>query len=131
MRIKELEKVEKIKKQEKLMALVPVVAPRHDKWQTIQGHMFSQNPAEWRLAIIEADTILEEMTINIGLPGDTLGDRLKNTSPADFKNVQAAWEAHKTRNRIAHDGSNFELTQAEANRIMRMYEDVFNEFNYI
>jgi hypothetical protein len=130
-RIRELEAEEEQQKKAKLLAEIPEVAPRHDKWQTIQAHMLSRNQAEWRMAIIEADTILEEMTIAIGLQGDTLGDRLKGATPADFRNVQAAWEAHKVRNRIAHDGSNFELTQAEANRIIRMYEDVFNEFNYI
>ncbi len=131
LRVKEIESEEKKKKAEKLLAATPVVPPKHEKWQIIQSHMFSNNAAEWRLAIIEADTILEELTIKIGLIGATLGDRLKNASQAEFANVQAAWEAHKVRNRIAHDGSNFELTQAEANRVIRMYEDVFNEFNYI
>ncbi|MEN9582642.1 MAG: hypothetical protein RL641_596 [Candidatus Parcubacteria bacterium] len=130
-RIREIDIEERKKKEEKLSAQLPVTAPKHEKWELIQGHMFSNNPAEWRLAIIEADTILEELTIKLGLRGDTLGDRLKSAVPADFNNVQTAWEAHKVRNRIAHDGSSYEITQAEANRVIRMYEDVFNEFNYI
>jgi hypothetical protein len=130
-RIREIEIDEKKKKEEKLSALLPAASPKHEKWQLIEGHMFSNNPSEWRLAIIEADTILEELTIKLGLQGDTLGDRLKSAVPAEFNNIQTAWEAHKVRNRIAHDGSSYELTHAEANRVIRMYEDVFNEFNYI
>lgn len=130
-RMKEIATEEKKKREEKMVTVAPVVAPKHAKWQLIQAHMFSNSSAEWRMAIIEADTLLEELTLKIGLVGISLGDRLKNASQADFLNVQAAWEAHKVRNRIAHDGSDYELTQAEANRVIRMYEDVFKEFNYI
>lgn len=131
-RLREIREEEKKKKEAKLAVVAePEIAPRHEKWQVIQAHIFSNNQAEWRLAIIEADTILEELTLNIGLPGMTLGDRLKNATSTEFPNVQVAWEAHKVRNRIAHDGSAYELTQAEANRVIRMYEDVFNSFNYI
>lgn len=131
LRLKEIEQEEKKKKHEKLMAMIPEVAPKHEKWQVVQGHIFSQNPAEWRLAIIEADSLLDELTIYLNLPGESLGERLKNATPADFKNINTAWEAHKTRNKIAHQGSDYELTHAEANRVIRMYEDVFNEFKYI
>ncbi len=130
-RIKEIEKEEKQKKMDKLLAMLPVVAPKSEKWQVVQRHIFSQNPAEWRLAIIESDSLLDDLTIYLNLPGETLGERLKNATPSEFKNIQAAWEAHKTRNKIAHSGSDFELTHAEANRVIRMYEDVFNEFKYI
>ncbi len=130
-RMKEIDHEEKKKKEEKMMAAIPVAAPKHDKWILIKAHMMTQNQAEWRLAIIEADILLDELTFKLGLPGDTMADRLKSVAPADFNTIQAAWEAHKVRNRISHDGSDFELTHAEANRVIRMYEDVFNEFNFI
>lgn len=130
-RMKEIEAEEEKKKEKKMAKASPEVAPKHEKWELIKAHMFSNSPAEWRVAIIEADTILEELTIKIGLVGATLGDRLKNATSTEMRSVQTAWEAHKVRNRIAHDGSAYELTQAEANRVIRMYEDVFNEFNYI
>lgn len=133
-RMKEIEQEEDKKKAAKFAAKAeaPKVPPRHDKWQLVQNHMFSNNAAEWRLAIIEADTILEELTIELSLPGISLGERLKFAQQqGSYKTVQAAWEAHLVRNRIAHQGSGYELTQAEANRVIRLYEDVFREFNYI
>lgn len=130
-RIKEIEKEERRLKKEKFEKEEFVTPARHEKWKLIESHMFSNSPAEWRVAIIEADTILEELTIRLGIAGETLGDRLKNASPSEFSNTQSAWEAHKVRNKIAHSGSSFELTRAEANRVIRIYEDIFREFNYI
>ena len=66
-----------------------------------------------------------------GFHGDTLGERLKNTSKADFKTIDVAWEAHKIRNAIAHEGSDFLLSQRESKRIIGLYETVFKEFSYV
>jgi hypothetical protein len=49
----------------------------------------------------------------------------------DFKTLDAAWEAHKIRNAIAHEGSDFVLSQRESKRVIGLYEMVFNEFNYV
>jgi hypothetical protein len=56
---------------------------------------------------------------------------LKNADPAHFRTLQYAWEAHKIRNAIAHEGQDFTLTHREARRIVGLYEAVFREFEYI
>ena len=101
------------------------------KWQQVMNHVNSQNPAEWRLSILEADVMLDDMMQHLGFHGDTLGERLKNTSKADFKNIDSAWEAHKIRNAIAHEGSGFLLSQRESKRVIELYQVVFNEFKYV
>ncbi len=106
-------------------------AVKNTRWIQVQEHINSQNPAEWRMAIIEADTILEEMTIKMGIPGENLGERLKNTEPSDFLTLQNAWEGHKIRNRIAHEGSAYNLTYKDAKGAIDNYEAVFREFEFI
>lgn len=101
------------------------------KWQQVLTHVNSLNPAEWRLAILEADVMLDDMMQVQGFHGDTLGERLKNTPRGDFKNIDAAWEAHKIRNAIAHEGSGFLLSQRESKRVISLYELVFKEFSYV
>lgn len=107
------------------------VRRENPRWKQVQEHINSKNPAEWRLAIIEADSILEEMTMKMGIPGENLGERLKNVEKSDFLSVQNAWEAHKVRNRIAHEGSTFELTYKEARQTIEHFEIVFREFEFI
>ena len=101
------------------------------QWQTVLDYLDSDNPAEWRIAVLEADAMLDEVTKKAGGAGDTLGERLKSIDPRGFKSLQSAWDAHKVRNMIAHEGTNFQLTKREAKRVVGLYEQVFNEFQYI
>ena len=101
------------------------------RWQKVLEHAESQNENDWRQAIIEADIMLEDILRKVGLTGDTIGDLLKGADRADFKSLDAAWDAHKVRNRIAHDGSAFSLSQHEAKRVVNLYKQVFEEFFYI
>jgi hypothetical protein len=94
-------------------------------------HIGSDNPSDWRLAILEADIILDELLSELGYTGDTIGDKLKKAHRGDFKSLDHAWEAHRIRNAIAHEGQDFVLTQREARRILDLYEMVFREFDYI
>lgn len=104
---------------------------KNERWEQILVHVSSENPNDWRLAIIEADIILDEMVKSMGYRGESLGERMKNIESSDFTSIDAAWEAHKVRNRIAHSGSDYILTQREARRIIGLYEQVFKEFEYI
>jgi hypothetical protein len=102
----------------------------HYQWQSVLRLATSQNPSDWKLAIIEADVILDMMTYIQGFQGDTLGERLKNADPGFFQTLKYAKQAHYMRNQIAHE-ANIELTPRDVNQTIRMYEAVFNEFKYI
>ena len=104
---------------------------KHGQWQIVQNHMASNRPAEWKLAILEADNMLEELVRKVGYEGETLGERLKSIDVSDFQSIEGAWEAHKVRNRIAHEGASYQLTEREARRVIALYEKVFKEFQYI
>lgn len=104
---------------------------KNERWQSVLDHVDSINPSDWRLAIIEADNILDEMVTKIGYKGENLGEKLKSVEPSDFLTLQSAWEAHKVRNKIAHEGLSYKLDQREAKRVISMFEEVFQEFQYI
>lgn len=100
----------------------------HPKFAVIQGYMSSQSEALWRIGIMEADNLLFETLRDKGYRGEGLGEMLKTAS---FKTIDLAWDAHKLRNRIAHEGSNFELIEREAKRAFVLYESVFRELKVI
>ncbi len=101
------------------------------RWQHVEQLIASTNPGDWRMAILEADSMLEEMTIAMNIPGDSLGERLKSIEPSDFLTLQNAWEAHKVRNQIAHQGTNFQLDHRTALATIKNFEVVFQEFRLI
>ena len=98
------------------------------KWDKIIKLSESENPSDWRLAIIEADIMLDELLEKLELPGDTMGDKLKVVEKSDFTTIDLAWEAHKFRNNIAHQGNDFLVNQREIRRIISLYDAVFKEF---
>ncbi len=105
--------------------------PNNKRWTRVLEHVESKSPNDWKIAIIEADSILDDMTKSMGYHGDTLGERLKAVEVSDFNTLNNAWDAHKVRNQIAHEGSNFQLNERETRRVIALYESVFKEFKYI
>jgi len=101
------------------------------KWLRVQELVNSKNPTDWRLAIIEADVMLEDLLRASGYDGDGVADLLKAVDPSDMLTLDAAWEGHKVRNRIAHSGEKFDLNEREANRVIGLFESVFREFDII
>jgi hypothetical protein len=110
-------------------AAAPVV--KNARWQLVTEHIQSDNPSDWRLSILEADIVLSELLETLGYRGDTIGDKLKNAERAPFRTLNQAWEAHKIRNAIAHEGQDFALTARDARRIIGLYEATFREFDFI
>ncbi len=103
----------------------------NEKWEKVQKNINSLNPSDWKLAIIEADVMLDDLLKASQYHGDSLGERLKSVEKSDFITIESAWEAHKIRNQIAHNGSGFDLTDREAKRVIALYESVFKEFQII
>ena len=107
------------------------ISEKNERWEQVCAKGDSENPGDWRLAIIEADIMLDELISSMGYTGAGIGEKLKRIEKSDFGTIDLAWEAHKTRNRIAHEGTDFILTQREARRIIDLYRQVFEEFDYI
>jgi hypothetical protein len=94
------------------------------RWLGVTEHASSDKEGDWRLAIMEADSMLEEATIEKGWAGETLGERLKGVSENQFRSKQLAWEAHLVRNNIAHQGTAYELTAGETRKTIDKFNKV-------
>ncbi len=103
----------------------------HKRWKHVTQLIESPHESDWRQAIIEADIILFDALEHDGYPGESLGDKLKSVDPKRFASLQDAWDAHKVRNDIAHQGSTFALGDKLAYRTIQQYETVLREFGEI
>lgn len=110
---------------------VPIPEDINPKWLRVLSHINSDHASDWRLAILEADIMLDEMLDKMGYPGQTLGEKLKMVERSDFDTIDLAWEAHKMRNSIAHEGADLTMSKAEAEKVITMFERVFREFKFI
>ena len=101
------------------------------QWDKATALLASANPNDWKQAILDADTMLDAVLTGLGYQGESIGEKLKRVQPGDFKHLDDAWEAHKVRNQIAHEGAAFALTHHQANETIQRYRRVFEEFYYI
>lgn len=72
------------------------------RWLEIEGIPKKNDQKSCQFAIIEADKLLDIAMKEIGIKGDTMGERLK-TAKARWSNQNAVWAAHKLRNQIVHE----------------------------
>ena len=101
------------------------------RWDSVMRHIDSPNQNDWKQAIIEADVMLDDLLNKMEYRGASVGEKLKRVEKGDFKTLDDAWEAHKVRNQIAHEGVSVTLSHYEAKRVINMYKKVFEEFFYI
>jgi len=120
-------------------AIVPIAGDVSDKplpegnerWERVLKLAASESETDWRLAIIEADIVLNDLVSRMQYPGETLGEKLKGVERSDFLTLDNAWEAHKVRNEIAHSGSDFVLSRRLVDKTINNYKLVFEEFHFI
>lgn len=101
------------------------------RWNRIMEEVASGVEQNLRLAILEADIMLNELLDVLGYKGETMADKMRQVDRATFNTIDLAWEAHRARNTIAHQGTSASITAAEARRIINLYAKIFREFKYI
>ena len=103
---------------------------RAEKWLQVKKRMESANPSDWKMAVLQADGILDDLLKRMGYDGDGLGERLKKIEPEDFDSLDDVWVAHKMRNRIAHEPES-QLTREDVEKAISLFEKGLKEFEYI
>jgi hypothetical protein len=108
-----------------------VASGLRSRWQLLLDQAISTDPKAWRSAILDADIMLGELLLKLSYQGDTTAERLRAVPEGAFVTLPNAWEAHRIRNFVSARSSDYILTQREAFRVMKLYEQVFEEFDFI
>lgn len=91
------------------------------QWLKIKARLDTGIESEYKLAIIEVDSILDDILKRMGYGGETLGERLNKLTIASLSNLEEVREAHQIRNNIVHD-PDYRLSLDEARKAMSAYE---------
>ena len=122
------------REQAKYANLPPAEAREHplsERWHALLEDTMSSDPLKWKEGIRGADLMLGELFAKLGYEGETTAERIRHIPEGAFANLHAAWEAHRIKNFALSPSSHFILTQREAFRTMKLYEQVFREFDFI
>ena len=96
------------------------------EWQKIKRRLETEMESEWKLAVIEADKIMDDILNRMGFGGKSLGERLGKLTAVSLPNIEEVKEAHKIRNNIIHDPT-YRLSLEEAKRVIAIYEKALTD----
>ena len=99
------------------------------RFLAIENKLSKENAATCPIVIIEADKLLDKALIEMGVPGKTMGDRLKRSGDK-FTDINAVWRAHKLRNAIAHE-TDLEIGYKQASNALAIYKQALKDLGAI
>lgn len=98
-------------------------------WLEIENNITKDNNASYQFAILSADKLLDKALKESGVPGETMGERLKQSDRL-LQDINGVWAAHKMRNRIAHEvGGN--INKVVAKRMLAIYKNALKDLGAI
>ncbi|MBR3180470.1 hypothetical protein IKF63_00080 [Candidatus Saccharibacteria bacterium] len=96
----------------------------------IENSLKKENPTSYNMSIVEADKLLDKAMHEMGIPGRTMGDRLKKCGKEKFSKLNSVWHVHKLRNQIAHE-PRFSVEYLEAKRALAIYRQALKDLGAI
>ncbi|MBI2451209.1 MAG: hypothetical protein HYV52_02645 [Parcubacteria group bacterium] len=99
-------------------------------WKKIMERMSQPNEADYKLAIIEADKLFDNLLLEIGYKGETMAEKLKKINKAQLASLDDLWRAHKIRNELVHN-PDFKLARLEAEEAINIYKKALEEFEIL
>lgn len=99
------------------------------RFLTIENHLVKTNSATFMKTVIDGDKLLDKAMVEMGIPGKTMGDRLKH-SKDKFSDINAVWKAHKLRNALAHE-DDLEITYRQAQVALMIYKQALKDIGAI
>lgn len=90
-------------------------------WVRVVNRLEMPDSAEHKLALIEADDIVDNILRRMGYAGNDLGERLAHLTAMTLPNLNQLTQAHQVRNNIVHD-PDYHLTLDQARKTLEVYE---------
>lgn len=96
------------------------------RWEKILERLEGNNPAQFKLAVLEAEALTEEVLSGIGWKGEHIQDRLTAVTDAQLESRSLLLEAHQVRNMIILD-TQYQISKEEAQSTLEKYRRFFDE----
>ena len=100
------------------------------QWEALIAKSESNPPDSLIQAIIQADTIIDEVLQAMDLPGEHIADRMEALSSDTVKSLDRLWRAHGIKNNLINVPG-FMLTEHQARVILGDYESFLREIGVV
>jgi len=97
------------------------------QWVKISKRLEPGKAEDYKMSLIEADSLLDDVLKRMGFKGENMKERLEQAAAAktlsDIENIQ---KAHKLRNNIVHD-PDYNLSLDKTKETLQAYEKAFRD----
>lgn len=94
------------------------------QWAKVLKRLETGKEADYKLAVIEADGLLNDILKKMGYKGETMAKILEQLDATILPNIEQIWKVHKIRNNVVHD-PDYELSLEDARKVLEIYEKTF------
>lgn len=98
-------------------------------WDEIERLLGGPGEMSLKMAVLEADKLLDHVLKSMAMPGNTLGERLKFAA-YKYPKIRKVWWAHKLRNQLVHESS-FYLDPRMARRAVQTFKSTLKLLNVL
>ncbi len=99
-------------------------------WDKIEERLETGSLSQYKVAILEADNLVDEILLKIGYQGNNMGERLENVDSKQIEEFDDLKKAHQIRNKIIYD-KNFVINKQEAQKAINPYREFLENFEII
>lgn len=99
------------------------------RWKEIEQLFNYKKEMNYKLAVIEADKLFDNVLKEMHFPGDTMAERLKMAT-YKYPKLKIVWWGHKMRNHIVHDVK-FSCRYGETKKVIGNYKRGLKELNVL
>jgi hypothetical protein len=109
---------------------VPLQKKAQKKWRAIKKRIESEKEANWKLAVIEGEEIVEDLLIKIGYQGKDIKRRLEKATESQIPNLKDLFDAVEIYNSILAD-PDYKLTKEKAKETLSAFEEYLRHLQYL
>ena len=99
-------------------------------WNKVLRRLETGVESEYKLAVIEADDMLDNSLKRLGYTGATLEERLQKLTAVTLPNIKQIYDVHKVRNNVVHD-PDYRLPLDEAKKTVDIYGQAFRDLQIL
>jgi hypothetical protein len=100
------------------------------RWDNLLNLINTENPDNWKAAVLESSVMLNEVLEIIGYEGETLGKKLSNLIPEQLENLETIKQANEVKNEIVKN-SEYKITKEEAEKLVDTFGDALKFFEAV
>jgi len=101
------------------------------RWEKIKKRLDAKNASQYKVAIIEADAIVEEILDGIGYKGANMNEKLEQVGEGHLDDhLESLKGVHLIRNRIVHE-ADFEIDEEMAVAVLGVYESFLKYLEFL